>query len=227
MKYKVDFEIELKKNTNSGLYIALEGIDGSGKTTQVESLQKYFKSHGREVVVTAEPSRDGIIGEIIHKILKEEISIPRIFHQYLFSIDRGIHQQDLIIPSLVAGKVVISDRSFWSGLAYGMLDKEAADGNVKDQDQVLVLLSILSMYHQFTSPDITIYLDVNTTTAIERLKGLQRKAELYENHEMLEKVKRIYDLILNKFSDSFFVVDGDRDIETITNDILKKAEELK
>ena len=85
MKYPVNFEIELKKNAYDGLYIALEGIDGSGKTTQVEHLAEYFRKQGREVVTTREPRKVGFIGDLVHKVLLGEVKLPATSLQYLFS----------------------------------------------------------------------------------------------------------------------------------------------
>ncbi|HVT00969.1 MAG TPA: dTMP kinase [Patescibacteria group bacterium] len=226
MKYKVDFEIELNKNPYTGLYIALEGIDGAGKTTQAEDMAKYFREQGREVVVTAEPTRTGEIGSLVNRILKGEVKIPSKYNQYIFSADRGIHQEDLVIPSLKAGKVVISDRCFWSTLAYGILDKEMVEGKRDENfDQMLVAYSILSFYHQFVVPDVTVLLDIDSDIAVDRLSK-KGEGEIYENKEMVEKVKAIYDLIVTKFPSEFTVVEGGKDEAEVTRDIAEKVKLL-
>lgn len=222
MRYTVKFDLELKKNIYGGLYIALEGIDGSGKTTQVKELEKYFKSQGKEVVVSCEPTREGEVGELIHKILRGEIKIPRIFNQYLFSVDRGLNQQNFIIPALREGKVVLSDRSFWSSLAYGILDKETDESDVQKRDQLLVSLSILSMYHQFIVPDATVYLDVSAKTAMGRLDVLNKETEIYEKIDLLKRLEQTYNMIANEFSEVFLTVNGSMDKEKVTGEILQK-----
>src|SRR3989344_6993462 len=89
MKYSISFDIDFKRNTSSGSYIALEGIDGSGKTTQVDRLCAYFESQGRQVVKTREPRKNvGVIGELIQKILNGKTKIPPVAFQYLFTADR-------------------------------------------------------------------------------------------------------------------------------------------
>lgn len=219
MKYKINFDIELLKNTSTGLYIALEGIDGSGKTTQAEVLAHYFKEQGREVIVTQEPRRVGVIGKIIHKILKHEVTVPPVALQYLFTADRAIHQEKLILPALKEGKMVISDRTFWSGVAYGLLDR-ALDRDVKTDEQLLVSLSILSMYHQFTAPDATFYLQTDVKTAIKRLRAEGRPFEYYEDEAKLTKVKEIYDWLDTQYSESLIKIDGERPIEEVSREIL-------
>ena len=76
MRYHLEFDIDLRRNEEKGLYIALEGIDGSGKTTQAELLTKYFEGKGKEVIRTREPRKEGIIGDLIHEVLKGQKKIP-------------------------------------------------------------------------------------------------------------------------------------------------------
>ena len=92
MKYHIEFDIELRENPYKGLYIALEGVDGSGKTTQAKLLSDHFKKLGREVVLTREPRKTGLIGDLVQKILTGEKKIPSVALQYLFSADRSAHR---------------------------------------------------------------------------------------------------------------------------------------
>ena len=226
MKYKVRFDLELNKNPYKGLYVALEGIDGSGKTTQAKNLAAYFKGQGREVVVTQEPSRTGAVGKLVHEVLQSKVKIPKIAIQYLFSADRAIHQEELIIPSLKKGKIVISDRAFWSGVGYGILDKGGVKNAIDASNQLMVALSILSNYHQFVAPDETIYLDVPVTVAIDRITHMNRKAELYEKSELLEKVKEIYEWMVKEFKGAFTSVDGSKNEKEITKEIIEQLEKI-
>src|SRR5690242_9009551 len=107
MKHHISFDLELVQNTYPGKYYALEGIDGSGKTTQVEKLSEYFKSQGKEVFLTKEPT-DGEIGQLIRKIVTKQITVPPMSLQYLFSADRAVHLQEVVIPVLKKGSIVIS-----------------------------------------------------------------------------------------------------------------------
>lgn len=224
MKYKVNFELELKKNPYDGFYIALEGIDGSGKTTQAEELKKYFEKKGKEVIVTYEPRRTGAVGELVHRVLQEEVMLPRVGLQYLFAADRAMHQEDLIIPALKAGKVVISDRNFWSGIAYGILDKGGLKMGKDSADQLMVAMSLLSFYHQFVSPDITFYLDVKVDTAMDRLSHKDRKAELYEKKDLLTSVQEIYDWMVKKFPGALVDIDGNLGKDEVLKELIAAIE---
>ncbi len=219
MKYHIEFDIELLKNPYKGIYIALEGIDGSGKTTQVQALADAYRKKGRRVLVTQEPRREGVVGEIIHKVLKKEVKVPPIALQYLFTADRAIHQEEVIIPALKDNKVVISDRTFWSGITYGMLDRDSKDIS-KENERLLTSLSILSMYHQFTAPDATFYLNTSVQTAFKRLKGEGRPLEYYESEGKLEKVKEIYDWVYKKYPKAMVNIHGERPINEVTEEIL-------
>lgn len=226
MKYKVNFDLEFKKNPFKGLYIALEGIDGSGKTTQAEQLAEYFKKQGREVVVTHEPSRDGEVGRLIHNVLQQNMSVSKVAIQYLFSADRAEHQGSFIVPSLESGKVVISDRCFWSSIAYGILDKNGIQNTHNTKDQLLVSLSILSFYHQFISPNAVFYLNVSVESAAKRLAQLKRKAELYEKAELLNRAKEVYDWMAKEFPAEFITIDGEQKIEEVTNQIIENVKTI-
>lgn len=218
MKYHVEFDLDFKKNPYKGRYVALEGIDGSGKTTQIAALSSYFTKVGMKVVTTREPRKDeGVIGELIQKILHGKTTIPPVAFQYLFSADRQMHHEEVIIPTLKEGQMVLSDRCFWSAIPYGIMDRE---GVVNDQsgDWLLVAQSILSFYHQFIVPDITIYLSVPLSLALERL-GDEEK-EIYETKEQLQKTIKGYEWLLKKFPEEFLVIDATKSVEAVTAEIL-------
>lgn len=225
MKYKVNFEIELRKNTSRGLYIALEGIDGCGKTTQLDHLSQYFKKQGREVVITREPRKSGIIGDLVQKVLIGEVKIPSVSLQYLFSADRAANHQELVLPSLKEGKIVISDRCFWSAIVYGILDRTGGKYDKKDADLLLMTQSILSMYHQFTVPDFTFYLKIPLEESMRRLKAKKDVKEIYEDESKISKVLTGYDYLKDRFSEVITEINGDQPVEKVTAEIVKTISE--
>lgn len=220
MKYPINFEIELKRNTYPGLYIALEGIDGCGKTSQSEILAQYFKNQGREVVVTREPRKAGLVGDLVHKVLLGKEKIPTVAIQYLFSADRAIHHEELIIPSLKAGKVVITDRCFWSAIVYGILDRTGGVYDKKDADLLLISQSILSMYHQFTVPDYSLYLKISIEESLKRLKKKHDEKEIYEDKDKISKVFTGYDYLKDRFPDEITLIDGEGSVAEVTKRII-------
>lgn len=226
MLYHINFDIDFKRNSHGGQYIVVEGIDGSGKTTQVKRLAEHFQKQGKEVVVTGEPRKDkGIFGNLIQEILLSKKKIPSVSFQYLFSADRAVHQEDVIIPSLKAGKVVLSDRCFWSAVPYGIIDHMSGEGEKQYSYEmgkvILTAQSILSMYHQFLLPDTTFYLDIALDTAMNRIEKGDREIEIYEDREKLEKIMIGYKWLCKEFPKEIQVVDGERGVGEVTNEILK------
>ncbi len=220
MKYHIEFDIDFKRNKTEGLYIAIEGIDGSGKTTQVDLLAEYFQKQGRKVIKTREPRKDeGLIGKLIQQILLGKTKVPSVAFQYLFSADREMHHKELILPALEKGDVVISDRCFWSAIPYGILDKEE-EPNRATVDRYMVAQSILSMYHQFTIPDYTFYLDLPLAVAMQRIERADSAEEIYEDEKKLEKVIYGYQWVLKEFPKELIIVDARKSVDEVTEKIL-------
>ncbi len=223
MKYHVEFDLDFKRNKYPGKFVVLEGIEASGKTTQVARLGKRLKG----AILTKNPT-DGEIGSFIRReVLGGKTKIPPVAYQYLFAADREI-QQAQIIELLKKGKTVISDRYFWSSVAYGIADRQDLD--YSDWENVsLTALSALSMYHQFLLPDLTVYLDITLSESLRRIKGSSKHTEIYDNHKMNIKIKRGYDWLIEKFPKEFVIVDGDgkRSEEEITEEILSFIKKIE
>lgn len=220
MKYHVELDIELKKNPYKGTYIALEGIDGSGKTTQVKKLAEYFRSKGKSVVVTREPRKNGVIGDIVQKVLTGKLKMSSVALQYLFSTDRVLHHEEVIIPALKAGKVVISDRCFWSAIVYGILDRTRGKYDYESVEFLLIAHSLLSMYHQFIVPDYTFDLRISLETALARIREKDDIKEIYEDKEKLKKVISGYRWLSEKFNKEIIVVNGEGSVGEVTKRIV-------
>ncbi|MFH1841540.1 MAG: dTMP kinase, partial [Candidatus Nealsonbacteria bacterium] len=105
-----------------GKFIVFEGLDGSGQTTQANLLKDFLEEKGKEVVLTKEPTKNSEAGRRIREILDEKEKLDPIDLQRLFIQDRREHLDNLIIPSLKEGKTVISDRYFFSTIAFGASD---------------------------------------------------------------------------------------------------------
>jgi len=218
MKYHVSFDLDFKRNEYLGKLVVLEGIDGSGKTLQAKLLAKNLIKQGKKVYLTKNPT-DSEIGKFIRKALQGKVEIPVVSFQYLFSADRQIQQLELI-EHLKAGGIVISDRYFWSSVAYGMADKEAVDYENQVMIQT-VAQSVLSMYNQFIVPDVTFYLDVSVKTGLSRRHDSAKEKELYENAEKMQKVEKGYKWLLQQFPKEFIIIDGEKSIEEVQKNLLK------
>ncbi len=218
MKYNVNFDLDFKRNPYPGKLIALEGIDGSGKTTQTSLVAEELKKLGHKVIQTKEPTQ-GPIGSFIYKILWGEINVPPNAMQYLFVADRAAHAVE-IEKHLKEGTYVVADRSLWSSVPYGIFDMQEVN------DYYLAAYSILSFYHRFIVPDVTIYLDIDPGLGFERVKGSGKKKEMYKDPKKMEKIKKGYEFLLNKFPKEFSMIDASKPVEQVTKEILEKVKAL-
>ncbi len=183
------------------LFIVLEGIDGSGKTTQTFMLEHRLRKMGRKVYATREPT-DGIIGGIIRAALTTKLKISHRTLQILFAADRSEHVKE-IEDRRKAGYDVICDRYYFSSIAYGMVDL--------DMDWLLKMNSV------FPEPDITILLDLPAETALKRL-GDRYSKTFFERKVFLSKVRENF-MILSKKFNNFYIVDGSKTEEEVHKEI--------
>lgn len=214
LKHHIEFDIELRRNPYPGRIIAVEGVDGAGKTTQAKALVKKLNKEGFNAAYTKEPT-DDIIGQFIReKVLSGNLQMNPIALQYLFNADRVMHMEK-IEKLLQKGMVIVMDRYFWSAVAYAM-----ADMNVI-KDWSLTAFSILSFYHQFLAPDFTFLLKISPDVAMERISGSGKHSEIYDNREKILKTEKAYDFLYEEFRDEFTVINGERPQEELTEEILK------
>ena len=112
----------MKIHNYSGFFVDIEGLDGSGSSTQVRLVAQILKKEGIKPHTTKEPT-DGPIGRLVRRALKGEFnSLPPASLQLLFAADRGSHLTGEIIPLLKKKKMIITDRYAWSSVAYGSID---------------------------------------------------------------------------------------------------------
>lgn len=195
------------KNTYLGKFIVFEGLDGSGQSTQAGLLKDYLLEEGKEVILTKEPTFDSDAGKKIKEILSEKDAIHPGELQKLFTEDRKEHLENLIVPALEVGKIVISDRYFFSTFAYGV-----SDG--------LNLEELIKMNNNFLLPDITIFLKVRPKVCIERIEKRGEQIKLFEKNEKLGRVWQTYEILPNRF-ENIYTIDGERPIDRISQEIIE------
>jgi dTMP kinase len=193
-----------------GVFICIEGLDGSGKTTHAHRLVRNLQKKGFDAVYTTEPSR-GELGKFIRgTVLEGKKRVPRVVEALLFAVDRVEHLEKDVKPALKEGKVVVSDRCVYSSLAY-----QGAAG--------LDLEWIEEVNRFALPPDLTIYIDVPPEVVVKRIR---RKKSVMERLETQRRVQKVY----MKFVDNgkLMPIDGDRkkgevekNILTVTMDFLQ------
>lgn len=188
-------------------FIVFEGLDGSGQTTQASLLKDYLIKKGYKVVLTKEPTLDSEAGKKLRKILDKKIKIKPAELQKLFAQDRKEHLENVILPALKKGKIVISDRYFFSSFAYG-----ASDG--------LDLDWLIKINEKFLLPDLTFILKVRPTICISRIEDRGNSKTLFEKKEKLAKVWQTYK-VLPKLFENIKVINGEEKISEVFNQIKK------
>lgn len=221
MKYHIELDLDFQRNPYKGLYIVLEGVNASGKTTQVDRLKRHFESMRKTVVTTSEPNDSLPVGKLVREIINGSGTFPKsIILQHLYTADRLINHETIVIPALKRGEIVISSRNFWSALVYGVLDKGGMTYKRADTDLLLISQSILSMYHQFLLPDYTFFLDVSIEIVMERIAHMHKAKDIYEKKEKLRQLIGGYRWIAKQFGKEIVRIDGERGEKTISGEIL-------
>lgn len=163
---------------NHGLFIVIEGIDGTGKSTQASRLGEWFRAQGREVVVSREPTA-GPWGKKVRESAASGRLSPEEELEYFLN-DRRQHVEELIAPSLAAGKVVILDRYYFSTMAY-----QGARGfdpsEIRRQNEAFAPV-----------PDRLLILDLDVDSALERIGARGDTANEFEKRENLERCQEIF-----------------------------------
>ena len=203
----------MKKN----YFIVVEGIDGSGKSTQVKLLSEKLAQSDYKIYSTFEPT-DGPIGTMIRKIFKREIEADHKTIAALYVADRLEHllnKTNGILKKMEEGYTVISDRYYFSSYAY--------HGTHMSIDWVIDANSLCA---ELLRPDLTIFIDVPPEVCVHRLSKNRNMIELYEDQENLYKVREKYFEAFDKLKneENIFITNGDRSVEQIFHDVLGKVE---
>lgn len=171
-------------NDYEGTLIALEGIDGCGKSTLVPKLAEELRSYGYDVLETKEPT-DMWTGKQVYRALSNEDESP-LTDFFMFLADRARHVEKRIEPALSSGKIVLSDRYVDSTRAY----QTHRIANTLDERDPTVRRWMEEVFRPWNiEPDIVLYLDISVDTSMERCVGMDK----FEERENLTRVKRAYE----------------------------------
>lgn len=196
-----------------GIFITFEGIEGSGKSTQLSMLNKWLTNHDYDVVATREPGGTKI-GEKIRELLrsgsKDDVFSPRT-ELMLFEASRAQHMEEIVLPALNNGKIVLCDRFFDSTTVYQGVARAI------DTDIVHILNDFSSFEKK---PDLTIILDIGVDESMNRLikREISKDRIEQEDRKFFENVRNGY-LSLAQNNERFFVIDGTGDANNIQQKI--------
>ena len=202
-----------------GVFIVLDGLDGSGKSEMVKLLHNYLfsKSKKYRILTTREPT-NGAYGKEIRDILARETD-PSINGQKLLELfikDREEHLKNIILPFLNKSNnhevnIAICDRYYYSTIAFQSV-------------QGLDMRMLIEVNKGFLMPDVAFILDVKPEAALERIKG--REKEKFEQLEFMNKLREKF-LELPKFlNDNIKIIDASKDKDVVFDHIKKEADKL-
>lgn len=188
--------------TKRGVFICIEGIDASGKSTQARWLVRSLCRRGFDAIYTTEPS-NGEVGSFIRRyVLQRKRRVPAVVEALLFAVDRVDHVESKIEQALESGKIVVSDRYVYSSLAY-----QGAAGLDIDWIKQINRLALL--------PDLAIYIDVPPEVVVKRMR---RRRSVMETLENLRKVREVYMKLVRE--GRLVLVDGNRPASEVAQNIL-------
>ena len=200
----------------NGAFITFEGIDGSGKSTQLKRLAEALKGSGHNVVVTREPGGSEGAEEIRSLVLEGATDRWSAETEILlFTAARRDHMERTILPALEAGKIVLCDRFADSTRMYQGLSR----GDLRDLVDQLHDLMI------GREPDLTVLIDMDPATGLARAKGRQTSEERFEDfgQELQNKMRAGFLDLSQEFADRYRIINGDQSMDDVAADVLKSV----
>ena len=201
-----------------GIFISIEGPDGSGKSTQIENIKKFFADKNLEIVFTREPGGSAI-GDRIREILLDNNckEMDYMTEAMLYAASRAQHVAQVIKPALETGKIVICDRFVDSSIAYQGYGRKLGDA-----------VAVINSYAVAgCMPDVTFLMKLDPGIGKSRVSSRNQEDRLEsEKVAFHQEVYNGYLEIEKDNPDRIFGIDASRGIEEIRDDIYKKLEEV-
>ncbi|MEW6586800.1 MAG: dTMP kinase [Nitrospirota bacterium] len=191
-----------------GTFISLEGIEGTGKSTQAKLLFNHLRQKGFDVALTAEPGGTKI-GDKIREVLlsPDHNEMAPMTELLLYFSSRTQHMEELIMPALKRGAIVVTDRFTDSTIAYQGYGRGIDLGLIHSLDRIAT---------SGFRPDLTLLLDLDVETGLRRNKGINKTDRLeLEDVEFHERVRDGFLLLAAQESERIRVIDASAGIEEV------------
>ncbi|MFO0746156.1 MAG: dTMP kinase [Myxococcota bacterium] len=215
---------QARKSKRRGRFIVLEGIDGSGTTTQMKHVVEWLEKRGELVHATREPT-DGPVGLVLRQILRGRLvsnsgladaksgPIDPAAVALLFAADRLDHLHNEVVPQLDAGRHVVCDRYVVSSLAYQSLETD--------------LRFVRTINEKAIAPDLTVFLRVRPEIAMARIETSRTQRDSFEQLPLQKRIAAAYDKVLENWKDgALAVVDGEEPLTVVTTKVRQAIEQL-
>jgi len=195
-----------------GKFFVIEGIDGSGKSTQMKLLEEKLESKGVHIHMTFEPT-DNSIGKIVRSVINKQVEVSSKTLAALFLADRIDHIESKVhgmLEMVSNGITVISDRYYWSSFAYHSLD-----------DPMEWVVQLNDICRKLLKPDFTFFLDIPIETSLSRIEANRSQKDLFEKKEVLTEVRENYLKAFREYGDpeEYKIIDANRSSNQIFEEI--------
>ena len=200
-----------------GIFISIEGPDGSGKSTQIENIEQFFRAKNLDTVITREPGGTAI-GERIRAIILDNncTEMDYMTEAMLYAAARAQHVAQVIRPALEAGKIVICDRFVDSSIAYQGYGRRLGEA-----------VAVINGYAVAgCMPDVTFLMKLDPTVGKNRIRADQQDRLESEKEAFHNEVFRGYLKLEEENPHRIFGIDASRGIDDIKDDIYSKLEEV-
>lgn len=200
------------------MFITVEGIDGSGKTTFTTEFLNRLSELGVNFSSFREPGGSEVGNHIREILINPEINLSPLTEYLLLMAGRSANVENNILPNLKAGKMVVSDRYIDSSYAYQLA------GGLKEEQ----FLKVIEAFDNFVWPNLTIYIDIKPQDAWERVKARKESISDFESRggEYFNKVASNYDKMIAEHPYRFKVINNDGSIEDFKELARKTADEI-
>ncbi|HEY0755427.1 MAG TPA: dTMP kinase [Ktedonobacteraceae bacterium] len=213
-------------SASTGKLISFEGLDGAGKTTQIELLTRWLDKRGVAYLNTREPGGTPLGVELRHLLFeRDELNITPLAEAFLFQADRAQHFSTLVLPALEAGTLVITDRCFDASIAYQGFARNVGP-------ELVAKLSLIAT--QGHIPDLTILLDLNPEVVSRRIdpandqSGLRAAPSRFDSESEVfhQRVRQGFRLIARAHPARIKVLEAARTAAEIHREIVGLVEPL-
>ncbi|MEY3677628.1 MAG: hypothetical protein RL351_855 [Actinomycetota bacterium] len=203
----------------SGLFISFEGIDGVGKSTQIDLLIKHLDELGRAHIRTLEPGGTELGVEIRHLLLHRKGEVAPRAEALLYAADRGHHVATMVRPALEAGTDVVMDRYLDSSVAYQGAGRDLDSTEIRN----LSLFAVEGLL-----PHLTILLDLEASAALARRSKTGQEPDRLEREktEFFEAVRQGYLDLAAAEPNRFFIVDARQSVDEMAAQIRARVDAL-
>jgi len=202
--------------TYPGFFVTLEGPEGAGKTTQLKLLSKHLEALGHKHLVTRDPGGTSLGRQIRRILLNPETPVCPLTELLLYEADRAQHVEEVIVPALKSGSLVLCDRYTDSTLAYQGYARQLDFELIRKLNQIAT---------GGLTPDLTILFDIDSSAGLARLHPSGHDRLEREALEFHVKVRKGYHQMVKQEPERWQVIDASRPFSLVQEDLRRILEE--